>query len=114
LQIETFAGATAPNPMSEHDPTTLEVLTAFVRGVASGVCEKMPTEIVCSVMLANNRILAAAVIENGGKLTISPDSLHEMLTTTSHVVAVASEDGSLAIILASKEEIITNPTVFAL
>jgi hypothetical protein len=100
--------------MSEHNPNTLDVLRAYVRGVSSGVCEEMPSEIVYSVMLANNRILAAAVIENGGKLMISPDSVHEMFTTTSHIMAVAVEDGSLAITLASKDEIIANPKVFAL
>ena len=100
--------------MNEHNPSTPDVLTAYARGVSSGVCEKMPPEIVCSVMLANNRILAAAVIENGGKLMISPDSVHEMFTTTRHVMAVAGEDGSLAITLASKDEIIANPKVFVL
>jgi hypothetical protein len=100
--------------MSDHNPSTLDVLTAYVRGVSSGVCEEMPSEIVYSVMLANNRILAAAVIEYGGKLMISPDSVHEMFTTASHVMAVAGEDGSLAITLASKDEIIANPKMFAL
>jgi hypothetical protein len=92
--------------MKDHNLNNLEMLKAYARGCASGASEKMPSDLMGAVMLANNRLLAAAIIENGGKLGISSNSVHEMPTTASHVVAVAAEDGSLAITLASKDEII--------
>ena len=74
----------------------------------------MPLGVVRSIMLANNRILAAAIVENGGELRISSESVHEILTTASHVMAVAVEDGALSITLASKDEIIAKPEALAL
>jgi hypothetical protein len=68
----------------------------------------MPAEVVCSVMVVNNRILTAAIIENGGKLVISPESVHEMLTGVKHIVAVTNEDESITLSLALKEEILAN------
>jgi hypothetical protein len=65
-------------------------------------------------MVANNRILAAAIIENGGKLTISPDAVHEMLANSGHVFALAAQDGSLTLRLASKDEILSRPEAMAL
>lgn len=93
---------------------TLEMLKAYARQVSSGACEKMPSQMVCSVMVANNRILAAAIIENGGKLIISPGAVHEMLATNGHVVAMAAQDGSFTLSLASKDEILSIPEAMAL
>jgi hypothetical protein len=100
--------------MSIRNPNTLEVLKAYARAGALGACNEMPLEVVRSIMLANNRILAAAIIESGGELRISSISIHEILTTASHVVAVATEDDALTITLASKDEIFTKPEALAL
>jgi hypothetical protein len=59
------------NIMSEDNLKTLEMLKVYARGVCSEICENAP-ELLCSVMMANNRVLTAAIIENGGKLVISP------------------------------------------
>ncbi len=93
---------------------TVEMLKAYVREASTDVGEKMPLKIARSIMVANNRILAAAIIENGGKLLISPDAVFEMLTNNGHVVAVSNEDGSLTVTLASKEEILAKSDVMAL
>ena len=93
---------------------TLEMLKTYAREISPGVCETIPSEVVCSVMLANNWILAAAIIESGGKLLISSESVCEMLTGSTHVVAVTAEDGSLTVSLAAKDEILSNPEAMAL
>jgi len=98
--------------MSVHHPNTLQALKAYVR--AFGALDNMPPEVACSILLANNRILAAAVIENGGELNISSNSIHEILTPASHVMAVAAKDGSLKITVDSKDEIIAKSGALAL
>jgi hypothetical protein len=100
--------------MSEDNLNTLEMLKVYARGVCSEISEKMPPELLCSVMMANNRVLTAAIIENGGKLVISPDSVSEMLTNIAHVCAVANEDGSLTLTLAAKDDIIAKPEALPL
>jgi hypothetical protein len=95
--------------MSDDKLNTLEMLKSYSRGVSGGICEKLPSDLVCSVMVANNRVLTAAIIENGGKMVISPDSVYEMLTSLKHIEAVANKDGSLTLSLVSKTQIIAKP-----
>ena len=69
----------------------------------------MPRSMVSSVMVANNRVLAAAMVQNGGELRISEEAMRESLSSKTHIVAVADDDGSLRLTFASKEEIIHAP-----
>jgi hypothetical protein len=41
--------------------------------------QNMSPEIISEIMAANNRLLKAAIIENGGELVISPESFYEMI-----------------------------------
>ena len=94
---------------------TVKMLKTYARAVSADCWERMPGEMVHSVMVANNRILAAAVIQNGGKLHISTEAIHEMITATDHhLIAVAEEDGSLTVSLAPKEAILATPEMMAL
>ena len=66
---------------------------------------KMPPEVVSALMTANNRMLKAAIIENGGQLTITPESFYEMFHNKLHVVASSDEDGNIKLSLAGKETV---------
>ncbi len=90
------------------------MLESYARGVSSGSGAKMPSKVARSVLVANNRILAAAIIENGGQLVISPNSVDEMFANKGHVVVVPNEDGSLTVTLASKDAILAQPEAMAL
>jgi len=48
--------------MSVHDPNPLQVLKAYAR--ASAPLGNMPLGVVRSIMLANNHVLAPAIVEN--------------------------------------------------
>ena len=94
---------------------TLKLLEAYVRSLSAEGCEQMPPDTICSVMIANNRILTAAVLENGGELTISTRSVHEMLTLNgSHLVATLNDDDSITVKLAAKSEILDRTEALAL
>ena len=89
--------------------SSLEVLKGFARIGSPDVSERMPRSMVSSVMVANNRVLAAAMVQNGGELRISEEAMRESLSSKTHIVAVADDDGSLRLTFASKEEIIRAP-----
>ena len=89
--------------------SSLEVLKGFARIGSPNVSERMPRNMVSSVMVANNRVLAAAMVQNGGELRISEEAMRESLSSKTHIVAVADDDGSLRLTFASKEEIIRAP-----
>ena len=89
--------------------SSLEVLKGFARIGSPDVSERMPRSMVSSVMVANNRVLAAAMVQNGGELRISEEAMRESLSSKTHIVAVADDDGSLRLTFASKEEIIHAP-----
>lgn len=93
--------------MSVHHPNKPQMLEGYAG--AFGALDNMPSWVVHSIMLANNRILAAAIIENGGELNISSESVHENLTAAGNVMEVATEDGALTVTVASKDEIIAKP-----
>jgi hypothetical protein len=93
---------------------TLQLLKAHATELAGDGCERMPAGLMSCLMMVNNRILTAAIIENGGKLRISAESVREMFRTAKHVVAVAHEDDSVTLSLAPKEEIIANSDLMAL
>jgi len=89
--------------------SSLEVLKGFARIGSPDVSERMPRSMVSSVMVANNRVLAAAMVQNGGELRISEEAMRESLSSKTHIVAVAEDDGSLRLTFASKEEILHAP-----
>ena len=66
---------------------------------------KMDSNMIALLMAANNKVLKAAIIENGGKLVISPDSLHESFDNMEHVVASSDDTGSMTLVLAAKASI---------
>jgi len=84
---------------------TMQVLTSWAKHVTSDIAPDMPLEVLKAILFANNQILKAAIIENGGTLTISPDSVYEMLQNRHHVVAEATDDGFVTLSLAAKEDI---------
>jgi hypothetical protein len=93
---------------------TLQLLKAHAHELAGDGCEGMPAGLISCLMMVNNRILTAAIIENGGKLRISAESVRTMFQTTKHVVALAHEDDSVTLSLAPKEEVIANSNLMAL
>jgi hypothetical protein len=92
---------------------TLQLLKAHATELAEG-CGRMPAGLISCLMMVNNRILTAAIIENGGQLKISAESVRAMFQTAKHVVAIAHEDDSVTLSLAPKEDIIANSDVMAL
>jgi hypothetical protein len=101
------------NPMTEIQ-NTLQLLKAHAHELAIGGCESMPAGLISCLMMANNRILTAAIIENGGKLKISAESVRAMFRTSQHVVAAAHDDDSVMLSLAPKAEVIANSDLMAL
>ena len=93
---------------------TLQQLKAHAHELAGNGRDDMPAGLISCLMMVNNRILTAAIIENGGKLKISAKSVHAMFRTAQHVVAVADADDSVTLSLAPKEDIIANSNLMAL
>jgi hypothetical protein len=91
---------------------TLQLLKAHARELAGA--ERIPAGLISCLMMVNNRILTAAIIENGGQLKISAESIHAMFRTAKHVVAVADDDDSVTLSLVPKEEVIANSDLMAL
>ena len=67
--------------------------------------QNMSPGIITEIMAANNRLLKAAIIQNGGELVISPESFYEMFQNSQHVVAYSDDAGNVKLSLASKESI---------
>ena len=86
--------------------SSLEALKGFAEIVSTDISEHVPPGVVSSVMVANNRVLAAAIVQNGGELRISAEAIRESLASKTHIVAVTDDDGTLRLTFASKEEII--------
>jgi hypothetical protein len=89
--------------------TTLDVLKGFADTVSIDASAQMPPDLMCSVMTANNRILAAAILQNGGELRVSQESIHASLASKTHIVAEPDTAGALKLTFATKEEIIHAP-----
>jgi hypothetical protein len=49
--------------------------------------EELPSLVLASIMEQDYRILMAAIIENGGESTISPESVYQTMTSTRHIAA---------------------------
>ena len=100
-------------PMTEIQ-NTLQLLKAHAHQLAGESCKDMPAGLISCLMMVNNRILTAAIIENGGQLKISAKSVQAMFRTANHVVALAHTDDSVTLSLAPKEEVIANSDLMAL
>ncbi len=93
---------------------TLQLLKAHAHELVGDDASSMPPGLLSRRMMVNNRILTAAIIENGGKLNISAASVREMFQTSKHVVAIAHHDDSVTLSLAPKEEVMANAELMAL
>jgi hypothetical protein len=90
--------------------SSLEVLKGFARIGSPDVSERMPRSMVSSVMVANNRRSGGGHRSRmAAQLRISEEAMRESLSSKTHIVAVADDDGSLRLTFASKEEIIHAP-----
>ena len=58
---------------------TLDLVRACSKCSVAVMQQNMSPEIISEIMAANNRLLKAAIIENGGELVISPESFYEMI-----------------------------------
>jgi hypothetical protein len=76
---------------------SLEMIEAYAESVSAEMAEELPSQLLASIMEEDNCILTAAIIENGGELLISPESVYPAMTRMRHIVAA---------VIASKEEII--------
>jgi len=85
---------------------TLEMIDVCAESVSAQIVEELPSRLLASIMEKDYRILMAAIIENGGEMLISSESVYKSMNSTRHVAAMAEEDGSIHLTLASKEEII--------
>src|ERR1700722_8482555 len=94
--------------------STLQLLKTHAHELAGAGDERIPAGLISCLMMVNNRILTAAIIENGGKLKISAESVHAMSRTAKHVVAVADDDDSVTLSLVPKEDVIANSELMAL
>jgi len=84
---------------------TLEMIDVCAESVSAQIVEELPSQLLASIMEKDYRILMAALIENGGEMMISSESVYKSMNSTRHVAAVAEEDGSIKLTLASKEEL---------
>ena len=57
--------------------------------------DRLPADLVSQLLSANNQMLKAAIIQNGGGLEISTQAIYETLTHKGHVIATENEDGSI-------------------
>jgi hypothetical protein len=87
----------------------LDVLKGYAETVSPEISAHIPRELLSSVMIANNRALAAAIVENGGELRISPDAVRVSLTTKTHIIATVGKEGALKLSFAPKDEIVNAP-----
>jgi hypothetical protein len=84
---------------------TLEMIDVCAESVSSQIVEELPSQLLASIMEKDYRILMAAIIEHGGEMLVSSESVYKAMNSTRHVAAVAEEDGSIKLMLASTEEI---------
>jgi len=84
---------------------TLEMIDVCAESVSAQIVEELPSRLVASIMEKDYRILMAALIENGGEMLISPESVYKAMNSTRHVAATTGEDGSVKLKLATREEI---------
>ena len=84
---------------------TLNLLKFFSEQSAAGLHHKMPSHVIAALMTANNRMIKAVIIENGGHFEITPESLYAMFHNKQHVVASSDEDGNVKLSFAPKESI---------
>jgi len=85
---------------------TLEMIEACAESVSTQIVEELPSLLLASTLEKDYRLLMAAIIEHGGTLRISPESVYESMRSARHVAATAGVDGSVNLTLATKEEIL--------
>ena len=85
---------------------TLEMIEACAESVSARIAEELPSQLLAATMEKDYRLLMAAIIENGGELLISPESVYRSMKSERHVAAVAGYDGSVKLTLATKDEIL--------
>jgi len=81
----------------------MDVLIVSAKRSATEMHKKMPVDIIATLLAANNQVLKAAIIENGGELVIYPESLYEMFQNTQHVVASSDDTGCIRLSMATKK-----------
>ena len=84
---------------------TLDLVRACAKCSVAEMPAEISPDIITEIMAANNRLLKAAIIENGGELVISPESFYEIFQNKQHVVAWSDEAGNIRLSLAAKESI---------
>jgi len=84
---------------------TFDLLKVYSTKSSAEMQKRMDAGIIASLMSANNRVLKAAIIQNGGELVISPESLYRSFENMEHVVASSDDTGSIKLFLAAKESI---------
>jgi hypothetical protein len=95
-------------------PDTLKVLKAYAKSVSTEFSDALPRELLSSVLVANNELLKAATIQNGGEMLISPEAIYKMFIESHHLVATVNDDGSIKLSLAPKEKILNSPDLLPL
>lgn len=86
------------------EPTALNVIKACAHTASVTMSSALPPEVLASVMAANNRVLKAAIIEHGGELRISRESIFETVGNPEHIVATADGDDAIKLALVSKKD----------
>lgn len=89
--------------MKSNQVNTINVIQAYAYTAAAEMVHKLPSNLLAALMATNNRVLKAAIIEHGGELRISAESVCEMLENAAHVVAISEKDGTVRLSLAAKE-----------
>jgi len=81
---------------------TMDILIFSARNSAADMCTKLPAEIFATLLAANNQMLKAAIIENGGELVIHSESFYKMFQDPLHVAAAAGDGGCVKLSLVTK------------
>jgi len=81
---------------------TMELLIFSARNSAADMYAKMPAETFATLLAANNQMLKAAIIENGGELVIHSESFCKMFQNPLHVAAAADDGGCVKLSLVTK------------
>jgi hypothetical protein len=81
---------------------TMEILISSARNSAADMYPKMSAEIFATLLAANNQMLKAAIIENGGELLIHSESFYKMLHDPLHVAAATDDEGCVTLSLVTK------------
>jgi hypothetical protein len=89
---------------------SVNIVKSIAENSSPELAGEISPEMLASVMSANNQMLKAAIIENGGELMISPEAIYETLVSLEHVVAEPVGNGAIRLSLALKKAVLEKET----